>query len=556
MLVVVLLVILTVLGAAILVVAYGVRLEALRLKNETAAMLAAEAGYENAIDWMGQQRDMLTALYKGAAGSTGALSFPDADCDYQVGLYTFLKARPIYRVVSTGHSGAFDRRVDVLVVQAITGWAMGMCRVPYGTTSTYPVNFANGEIIDIPIHINKLPLSIEGTDNRDIYIIGSPHFLQDVGMGESRYRTSGYDKYSNVMNLFEGGIYFNQPDCKITDEATVQGKVDRFKNSTKAQFRFTPAGAAPVSNPQLAVQLEFFVEDGVGKVRITNNCTVRGFWPSSTPYDYKIRPGTDGKQYERYYLYAYHLKLADQPALVVPLTDTYVTQSFSGVESDPGGQIFIDGSVVIGSGDSSLAGQDVVKGKITVVATGNIWVADSIVDDGLHDADGRPSKNNPNVLGLLARGVVKVVDPGMSDYSYVDGKPIEPSGYEYVPIGRPDNPSAVKGDPDYHKRYLPDPTVVEAAMTVGGGGWGAENVAGQGQGRKEASPPQDDLIVCGTITEAIRGVVGLLTPPKDGYLKHYYMDERLLEGILPGDMWLQGKYVPAPAGWHDYRTSN
>jgi len=57
--------------------------------------------------------------------------------------------------------------------------------------------------------------------------------------------------------------------------------------------------------------------------------------------------------------------------------------------------------------------------------------------------------------------------------------------------------------------------------------------------------------VRGTITEATRGVVGLTG--SDGYLKFYYLDERLLEGVLPGDLWLAGKYIAAPAGWHDYR---
>jgi hypothetical protein len=92
-------------------------------------------------------------------------------------------------------------------------------------------------------------------------------------------------------------------------------------------------------------------------------------------------------------------------------------------------------------------------------------------------------------------------------------------------------------------------------MTVGGGGWGAENVARSSYGgRKEYSSPQDYLIVRGAITEAVRGVVGVIG--SDGYLKRYYMDERLLEGILPGDIWLRGKYIPAPAGWHDYRAGN
>jgi hypothetical protein len=153
-----------------------------------------------------------------------------------------------------------------------------------------------------------------------------------------------------------------------------------------------------------------------------------------------------------------------------------------------------------------------------------------------------------------------VVDPGISGYdkggiNKYPGPPVEPNGFtakNYVPIGR-------DGGGEKYNRYLPDETVVEAAMTVGGGGWGAENVrrdsyGGSYGGRKEASGNQDKLIVRGTITEAIRGVVGLVGT--DGYLKYYYYDERLLEGILPGDIWLRGKYIPAPAGWHDYRTDN
>ncbi len=99
--------------------------------------------------------------------------------------------------------------------------------------------------------------------------------------------------------------------------------------------------------------------------------------------------------------------------------------------------------------------------------------------------------------------------------------------------------------------------VVEAAMTIGGGGWGAENVTREWNrvwygNRKEENEPQDKLVVRGTITEACRGVVGVIGT--DGFLKYYYYDERLLEGILPGDIWMRGKYIPAPAGWRDYRN--
>ena len=236
------------------------------------------------------------------------------------------------------------------------------------------------------------------------------------------------------------------------------------------------------------------------------------------------------------------------------------------MQSTPGGQIFVEGNVIIGSSDTALPNRNTVKGKITVVAGrksdgsgGNIWIADSIVVDGpgSHDANGMPLASNPNVLGLIAQGVVKVVDPGLTEdrtssngyHKYRGVAVTVPSGYTYVPIALADT-SQPSGLP--RRRHLPNPEVVEAAITVGGGGWGAENVYKSSSygGRKELNPPQDVLIVRGTLVEAVRGIVGVTGT--DGFLKHYYLDERLLEGVLPGDMWLRGKYIPSPAGWHDY----
>lgn len=566
-LVVVALMIMSAFGIGMLAIAYGTRQQAVKLKNETAAMLAAEAGYEKAMFWMSQQQDMLTTLYNGSPDTTGTINFLAADCDYTINFYSFIKARPVYRIVSNGHSGMFNRTVDTLVMQSISGWAMGKCRVPTSTTSTSPVNYADGEIIDMPLQINNLH---DSPDERDIYISGSPQFLQYVAMGESK----GSKYPASILDLFEGGIYFDQPDCRVVDEATVQSKVNRFRDSTNPSYRFTPAVASGVTNPQPAVQLEFFVDaNNVAKVRITNNCTVRGFKQSSDSrtYDFKIIPGSGGSSYQRYNIYSYHVMPQDADTtgqrVIRQIDQTYVTQSFGGVESAPGGQIFVDGNVIIGSaGDSDLPGaKNKVKDKITVVATGNIWVANSVTLDGSRDADGKPASDNPNVLGLIAQGVVKVVDPGMTRYKTTGtnsnpdattgtnaypGPPTSvPAGTSYVPIGNHEGGSA----PSY-SRVLPDETVVEAAITVGGGGWGAENVArGSYGGRREVvSGTQDDLVLRGAITEVCRGVVGLVGT--DGFIKKYYLDRRLLEGVLPGDFWLQGKYIPAPAGWHDYRN--
>ena len=552
-------VVLSFLGLGMLSVAYGVKHTAIKMKNETISMLAAEAGYETAVFWMSQQKDMLGAIHNQLSGVTGTLNVPQGSCSYKVELFSFVGSRPVYRILSVGNSGTFTRTVDVLVVQAISGWDMGMCRIPTGSTSTQPVNFSDKEIIDMPLHINDYK---DSPDKIDIHIIGDPQFLQPVSMGESRYAAgSGSDKYASVMSTFDNGIYFDQPNNKVTDEAIVQDKIERFRDSTNPSYRFTPVASTSVTNRYAAVQLEFFVENGVGKIRITNNCTVKG--KSGNTYDYMIKPGTNGSMYEKYNIYSYHYMQSNAETSGARFTslisDTYVTQSYNGVTSRPGGQIYVDGNVIIGGDKTEHNGDQLVKGNISIVATGNIWIADSINLDGPHDADGKPSDDNPNILGLVAQGVIKVVDPGLS--STTPGPPPAVSNLVYVPVGRYDESKGswerqrinrrwvdVYVPAEVYHRYLPDPMVVEAALTVGGGGWGAENVGS----RKEYSSPQDDLIVRGTITEVIRGVVGLIG--SDGYLKYYYFDDRVLEGILPGDIWLQGKFIPAPAGWHDYRV--
>jgi hypothetical protein len=106
------LLILMTLGVGMLMAAYGVRHKATRLKNETVARLAAEAGYEQAVYWMSQQEDMLSAIQNGDPGTNGTLDFPDADCDYQIQLFTFVGYQPVYSVISTGHCGMFERTVD------------------------------------------------------------------------------------------------------------------------------------------------------------------------------------------------------------------------------------------------------------------------------------------------------------------------------------------------------------------------------------------------------------------------------------------------------------
>ena len=221
---------------------YQVRLQAVLTKSETEAMLAAEAGYENAIFWMGQQEDILGAIQAGS--ENGTLNFGSATCSYTISFQGWLGQKPIFEVKSTGISGrpSFTRIVDVNVVQETCGWAMGSCTVPSGTTSTQPVYFKTGEVINMPIHINK---QNDSPDIADIFISGTPTFLQQVEMGEDRYTSGGTDKYSSIMSLFNGGIKFDQPTVRITDATAVQDKITRFKNSTLLAYQFTPVATAP-----------------------------------------------------------------------------------------------------------------------------------------------------------------------------------------------------------------------------------------------------------------------------------------------------------------------
>jgi hypothetical protein len=547
--VIIAIVVLSALAVGLIMSSYGARLQAVRTKNDTAAMLAAEAGYEKGIFWMSQQSDILGSLQNGS--NTGTIDLPGGSCSYTVDFDDYIGAKPVFRIVSTGISGTSTRVVDVAVVQEITGWVMGKCRVPTGpaTSNTVPVNFADGEILDIPIHINNLK---DNPDNRDIYISDGAHprFLQKVEMGESQKTTGGTDKYASVITLFEDGIYFDQPNVRITDEAAVQSKINRFRDSTNPLYAFTPVGTANAANPRCnAVQLEFFVEGGVGKVKITNNCTVQ--CNNGNVYDYNIVAGSNPMTFHKYPIYAYHFAPDFEASNIVNLENTYVRQHFGSKESEPGGQIFVNGNVVIG-GNRTPETRQVVKGKMTVVATGNIWIADSIVVDDAggtqRDVNGMPTKENPNVLGLIAQGVVKIIDPGLSEGcpNSVSDRiyPSYPSKtHSYRPVADADGAA-------FDSRVLPHSMVVEAAVTVGGGGWGAENVSS----RKEKGPgKQDYLVLRGTLSESIRAVVGLVN--NDGYIKQYYLDNRLLEGILPGDIWFGGKYVPAPAGWHDYRPN-
>jgi len=596
---------LTILGLGILTAAYGARLRATRLRHNTMAELVAEAGYEEAIRWMNEQPDVLSAMTGGGRGSIGRgsgtlsttrirkTSLPDrfshGSFTYTISFDRFLGSQPVYEIVSKGNYGQFSRMVKAFVVQKVSGWDMALCEIPSDNLSSDRADFTGEDIVETPIHINSDSQSTPQDNTVDIYISrrNKPRFSYRVSMGESRYKWWGRnkDKYGGLINLFEKGIYFDQPGCNVTDpfsadiNISVVQKVNRFRRTTSSAFNFSGA-RRPLESTAVelvsddwyrapAVQLEFYVSgQGAGMVRITNNCTVCCVEGAGN-YMLDLAGVAPYKQYD---IYGYHYSGSSDPC-DYPITFTYVRQQVSSpsgrvASADSGGQIFVRGNVIIGGAvDIDAAGNMVtdmegrmfyskLKGRLMVVATGNIWIVSPIVYAGLQEPaeyEGGyltklvPSPENQNVLGLFSQfGVVKVVDPGLSS---VLKDLTEEELTDYCPIGYQKTSSTNEWD-----RQLVDPCdptssmVVQAAITACGGGWGAENIGA----RTSVNPSgTDNLIVAGSITESVQGKIADYTG--SGFRRCYYFDERLLTGILPGDMWLQSKYVPTPGGWSDFR---
>lgn len=559
---VILVIVLTLTGAALLKVAHGQLLQAVRVKNQESAFSAAEAAYERAVFWMSQQVDMLN--YLGQNQASGTLDFGSSTSDYAVTFSTFLGARPVYRIEANGYSGVFQHTINAYVVQAVSGWDLAMCRAPSAPNTTVALHFVTGDILDIPMHVNDLN---DSPDNRDIYITGAPRFLSHVSMGESRYTTGGTDKYSSVMNRFEAGISFNQPASLIANADSVSQRVNRFRTYTHPSYQFAPSvshtlpkhasgttGFRNEVSEQPAVHMKFFVKEGQGYVRVYDNSTVAAYTRGggdNTTFDYRINPGS-GSTYFKYPIYGCHFNSGTYTDIRIddPASPIYVAQEFGGVQSNFGAQIYVDGNVVIGAAQEDMAvlGSmiNTVKGQLSVVATGNIWIANNLEVYGTRETDGMPTLDNPNILGLISQGVVKVVDPGMT----TNGLLYNPSFFDvstlpgYAPIGN-------SGGAASYNRQLPATVVVEAAMTVGGGGWGVENIYRNNAypGRKNFNTNQKDrLVVRGSITEAMRGILG---SGNTGFVRSYLYDKRVAAGIVPGNIWLKGKYVVIPGGWSE-----
>jgi len=526
------LLVLATIGLGIMAVAYGYRHRAISVKDETIALAAAEAGYERARVWMSQQ-DSIGVLARGIEQKIGPAALDSGgsyECTVSCAGERDIGSRTVYRIVSKGRYNRATKAIDVLVTQAIDGWASTHREIVSNNgTRAAPLNDANE--IGMQLHINE---SDDGEPG--MVIDGLSSFKRHVTTTESD--TGQYDPY---QSLFSKGISFNQPANFITDETVIQQRIVEFRTIANRIY-------VPLMNPRVildnptrqhepAVQIEF---DSSG-IRVANHCTVR-CW-GLTPTDWRIRPGSDGAAYEQYPVYGCHFGPDYEPD---PITGP--------------GVIFVYGNVIIGPRDRLFhipggVQRYSVRGKFTVVAArrpdgkgGNIWIGDYIK---AYSATGRledpPAAENPNVIALMAEGVVKVIDPRLQDDPLLLARDVLSAGDLGIcrPLGIPYG---------FGELALPNPLVIDAAIVSAGGGWGVEGVEevlgwgshiypGSGTGK---------IYVHGSITEPYRGLVCSRDNTRAFAHKYFFFDNRFFQGILPEQIWFSSAYVPVPGGWRDY----
>lgn len=550
-------------GAGLIKISQGNLAEAVRIKSLESASSAAEAGLEKAIFWMSQQPELLTTL--DGKNKTESISFSQSSADYEISLVNFIGARPVYKVETNGYHGHYQKTIHANLVQAIGGWEMAMCRIPSSPTKTEKAYFVTGEIINMPIHVNDLQ---DNPDSADIYIWGSPQFNEHVTMGESRYTSDSKDKYSSLINVFSKGVSFSQPACRIIDPDTVSAKMQRFYDSTNTTYQLTPqivqhlpkdnagkTGFYKEVSEVPAVHMKFYVKEGHGYVRIYNDCTVATYLrggSDNNSWDYRINPIPKSTPYAKYGIYGCHFAPSTYTDVQIDDSDQpiYVRQKYGNIESTAAAQIYVDGNIIIGCSEEDMVvlGKDInkIKGQISIVSTGMIWLTNVLTVDGSRQKDGMPSMDNPNIIGMFAKGLIRLADPGMTDNNLLYNSKFFDVSKEtgYVPIG-------LSGGTILYNRKLPQTVVVEAAISLGGGGWGPENLQRDGgfPPRKNYQAGKNDtLILRGTIIEPL---IGLTASDKNGFLEQDYFDKRVISGILPGNFSLKGKYVLVPGGWSE-----
>jgi hypothetical protein len=611
--------ILTILGLGILSVAYGMRLQALNFRRETTAKMAAEAGYENAVNWLNEHDPMQELQIQSGSGrlSSGrgnnfGITFEmgpykdsgyleNASFEYTIDFHHFMGSMPVYRIKSTGTCEPISRSVEAQVVQSVYGLDIGQCKLPIGRSENQSekMYFTDTDVIDMPIHINS-----DNDRKADLAVRGKPKFTNKISFSDSRFKSYGrsQDKYSSLTQLFKKGAYFNQPESKIVSSKAkndaLTAKVTRFEKSTDRKFAIEQTEDLSDFDAY-AAQIEFYINSSDNAmIRITNNCGVT--CKPGGDYDYMLANPSSrsgGSANKPYKIYAYHhARNTRRRKIYTWNSDDYalddsrlmVQQKFndSRIKTDPGGQIYVDGNVIIGGEtvrdrktgvsyiniDGNLYDPK-FRGKLTIVATGNIWIVNSIEYDGPMDQKSTeyavPAADNKNVLGLFSQnGVVRVIDPGQCDSTAVDNRVVIVNDkddadtdndivytYSFKPVGdREMASSEVSGRLRMNpyggefERQLPDPMVIHAAITCGRGGFGAENVENRRENNEEDGI--DTLVVVGSVTEVFGDIVSF---NNNGYVKRYYFDKRLSGGILPGNVWLQGKHIPKPGGWQDSR---
>jgi cytoskeletal protein CcmA (bactofilin family)/Tfp pilus assembly protein PilV len=263
-------------------------------------------------------------------------------------------------------------------------------------------------------------------------------------------------------DVIEGALHSND-QISIMGSPVFKGKLTSSATSFRKGTGYNPKfeqgyqlGVPPVYFPTVAeVEANYKVENGSGPsftIDATGGRRAKIRFNADGTFTYSV-----WRQFGSYKIY-------DIKDKVVPI-------------SDVNGLIYVDGNVRVSG---------VVKGQLSVAATGNIWIVNDIVYAS-SDANGKPPANSTDLLGLISNKNVIVANttPNRSD------------------------------------------VIINAAILTLNSSFTVQDY--------DSGAPRGKLTVYGSISQKVRGPVGTISwwGGTTGYKKDYHYDERFVNTPPP-----------------------
>ncbi len=337
------------------------------------------------------------------------------------------------------------------------------------------------------IHFNKVPLGA-GTFTVEIdpddgnpstfmkeYVITSTGTVDDITRSiRASVKTVTFGNYAYLTGNEGGKIWFNSNDLlegpihtndrfSITGSPTFKGKVTSVATSFRKGSTFNPdfqdgyqLGVPPVIFPTLQNLIDnYFIENGSTTPALTIDARFSK--------DASIRFNSDGTLTYSVWKYRWHGRQYLIRDKVVDI-------------SSLNGLLWVKGDVEI---------KGTFKGRLTIVATDNIYITDDIrYEDS--DANGKPPENSTNALGIISKENIVVAD------TWANANDV----------------------------------VINAALLALGDSFYVENYA--------FGFPRGTLTIWGSLSQKVRGAVGTFGYGwSTGFEKDYHYDTRLGDAPPP-----------------------